>query len=292
MNSFRRSADIDATKTASGNCTLLALLVLWCGWQSRLSSQYSGNTAQEPSTQSASAESTDSPKPHNDRGWAWITKDAAGFFTLCLVIVGGGQFILFWVQLGFIRESLRDTEKGVKAAQDAADAAKLNAQAVIDAERAHLFVVIQNETVSSAFQSARMYDNSPTMHPTKMTGPGIQYVLKNYGKTPGILQHVWHGISIQKDPGARRTFVAADTALEIIAVNAESAQMTVTYLEPFTFGDARNLVTDETVLYFYGQADYVDTFGKPVRLDWEFIADSRRLRQIIHRETRQNSEEE
>jgi hypothetical protein len=31
----------------------------------------------------------------------WMTHDAAGFFTLWLVIVGGCQLILFWVQLKY-----------------------------------------------------------------------------------------------------------------------------------------------------------------------------------------------
>ena len=35
-----------------------------------------------------------------------MTHDAAGFFTFCLVIVGGFQFALFWVQLRYIRVGL------------------------------------------------------------------------------------------------------------------------------------------------------------------------------------------
>jgi len=38
--------------------------------------------------------------------WHWITHDAAGFFTLCLVIVGGCQLVMFLVQLRYIRKDI------------------------------------------------------------------------------------------------------------------------------------------------------------------------------------------
>jgi hypothetical protein len=86
-------------------------------------------------------------------------------------------------------------------------------------------------------------------------------------------------MSIQKVPDERKTFVSREVALEIIGVGEESRKSTVTYSEPFTFGDARSLVTDETILCFYGQAEYVDTFGVSIRLDWEFIG-------LMHRSNR------
>jgi hypothetical protein len=56
--------------------------------------------------------------------WNWITHDAAGFFTLWLVIIGGGQLMLFFVQLRLIRESLDDAKVAAVAAKEAADAAQ------------------------------------------------------------------------------------------------------------------------------------------------------------------------
>jgi hypothetical protein len=54
----------------------------------------------------------------------WLTKDAAGFFTLGLVVVGGIQVGLFLWQLRLIRESLDDTKIAADAAKEAADVAK------------------------------------------------------------------------------------------------------------------------------------------------------------------------
>ncbi len=189
-----------------------------------------------------------------------------------------------------IREEARLNEQ-ISIAQQTADAATLNAKAAIDAERAHLYVIIKNETIKSTFQSARMYDNSPSMHPTKMNGPGIQYVLRNYGKTPAILHHVWHGISVQTNPSEMKTLVAGAGALEVIGIGADTPEETVVYTEPFTFGDARALVTEDKVLYFFGEAEYSDAFGGHIKLEWEFIADGGKLRQIKHKETRQTQPE-
>lgn len=74
--------------------------------------------------------------------WRWLRHDAAGFFTLWLVVVGGGQLVLFWVQLVFIRKSLDDAKvaanaarDGARAAQDSADIAKLS---MIAGDRAYV----------------------------------------------------------------------------------------------------------------------------------------------------------
>jgi hypothetical protein len=221
---------------------------------------------------------------------SWLTNEAGGFFTFVLAIIASVQALLFFVQLQLIRESLTPAEKAARAAQDAAAAAKVQADALMLAEGAHLYVIIKSDTIAKIFQLAGMYNNSPTMNESKTSAPRLEYVLKNYGKTPALLQHVWHGIGIEKKPGERRTFVAREGALEIIGVNGESQESTVIYSEPFKFGDARDLVTEGTVLSFYGQADYVDTFGMTIRLDWEFIADRGALHQIQHHEQRKGAQ--
>ena len=64
--------------------------------------------------------------------WDWITHDAVGFFTLWLVIIAGGQLILFLWQLVLIRESLDDAKIAAEAAKELADAAKEGASATRD----------------------------------------------------------------------------------------------------------------------------------------------------------------
>lgn len=88
------------------------------------------------------------------------------FVSLLLVVVGGVQIAVFLQQLRLIRESLGP-------AKEAADAAKLNAQAVIDAERAYIF------------------GGGPGGNPSDEYVYGT---IENDGRTPGFLKRVDWGI--------------------------------------------------------------------------------------------------
>ncbi|MGJ5006993.1 hypothetical protein ACQR05_04440 [Bradyrhizobium oligotrophicum] len=249
--------------------------------------------SRDQSTDARAAEQSQQAKSQDSElsGSTWLTKDAAGFFTFVLVIVGGIQAAFFFVQLRLIRDSLKPAESAAKAAQDAAASAKTQADALMATEGARLYVVVKNSNVLRIFQLARMYDNSPTMHASKSDAPEIEYILKNYGKTPATLIHVWHGISVGNDRGGRKTLVAREGALEIIGVDGESRSSVVRYDESYTFGDSRALATDERVLTFFGQAEYQDVFGALVGLEWEFIADGGKLHQIKHREQRRTPDD-
>jgi hypothetical protein len=250
------------------------------------SSQNTGPPAQPPTSLQSGERG-----PGKQQEVAWW-QDPVAVFTLGLVFIGLLQAAIFFGQMRLIRKSLGPAEQAAKAAQDAATAAKTQADGLMASEGAHLYVIIKGDTIAHIFQIGGRYDNSPGMNDSKMNAPGLQYVLKNYGKTPAMLQHVLHGMSIQKSPGERRTFVARDVALEIIGVDGESRESIVTYDQPFTFGDARSLVTDQTVLSFYGEAEYLDIFGTSIQLKWEFIADRGALHQIEHREQRRNPQAE
>jgi len=71
----------------------------------------------------AQGHKAESPDPELT-GSTWLTKDAAGFFTFGLVIIGVGQALLFFVQLRYMGQGLRDAERAAKAAQDSADATR------------------------------------------------------------------------------------------------------------------------------------------------------------------------
>src|SRR5262245_39808985 len=45
------------------------------------------------------------------RNEPWLTKDAAGFFTFLLVVVGGVQVGLFYWQLRYMRTGMEDASK-------------------------------------------------------------------------------------------------------------------------------------------------------------------------------------
>jgi hypothetical protein len=66
--------------------------------------------------QNARTEAKGDAKPEEP----WLTKDAAGFFTFVLVIVGIGQLGLFYWQLRYMRAGMHDAKLAAEAAKDAA----------------------------------------------------------------------------------------------------------------------------------------------------------------------------
>ncbi len=104
---------------------------------------------------------------HNEQNGIWGHSDpGVTLVTTLLVLVGSVQVGLFLAQLRLIRESL-------EPAKEAANAANLNAQAVIDAERAYIF------------------GGGPA------SGSDPKYVhgaIENDGRTPGFLKRVDWGI--------------------------------------------------------------------------------------------------
>lgn len=138
--------------------------------------------------------------------------DAAGFFTLWLVIVGGGQLLLFWVQLKYIRKSLNDAKIAADAAKLSADAAKKSADALPAIERAYVYLddgIIDNikEIVNS---DAERIDAI------------IKFSLKNHGRTPAILKSIKCGAGpgTSYHPLAGRKFkrLAANSRILLSAV--------------------------------------------------------------------------
>lgn len=125
---------------------LLLLFVLWCGWQSILSSQNSGTSAQEPSTTAASKGS----KQNKQEIYWW--QDATADFTLGLIFVGAAQVVLFYVQLKLIREGLVGAKEAADAAKEAANAAKVSADHVPRVERACLFLGLDVTSRIAIFQ--------------------------------------------------------------------------------------------------------------------------------------------
>jgi hypothetical protein len=80
---------------------------------------WSAQNPSHPTQPQSAANGTDEKDQRQEHEglWNWVTHDAAGFFTLWLVIVGGGQVALFYVQLKLIRESLNDAKVSADAAK-------------------------------------------------------------------------------------------------------------------------------------------------------------------------------
>jgi hypothetical protein len=154
---------------------LFGCLVVWMAWQDRQSSQYPSPTQ----TQSAEHRSNESGLNKQLVLWGWLTRDAVGFFTLCLAAVGVGQLVLFFVQLKLIRKSLEDTKLAAEAAKKSADAAVISAEHMPRVERAYLFLAMDFVSSIKEFE-----------HSDPTTRSRITFGLKNHGKTPAVMEEL------------------------------------------------------------------------------------------------------
>lgn len=114
--------------------------------------------------------------------WNWLTRDASGFFTIWLVVIGGAQLVLFYVQLRLIRESLDDAKIAADAGAVAANAATKQAEAaeraLTELERPWIFVDLSRDLHGSP-------DN-------EFQDPYALFDIVNHGRGPAIIDE-FHG---------------------------------------------------------------------------------------------------
>jgi hypothetical protein len=246
--------------------------------------------AQATAQQEAVANGDSAKNPNVDLGWgAWLWKDASGFFTSCLVVIGGLQAFLFLYQLKLIRDSLDEARAASTIAKSAAIAANLNAQAVVDAERARLFVVINVENV---IQMIQMVAQVPEPDDGTEYGLRLSYSLKNYGRTPALIQEVSHGAIFAPDlPVLREYDAVLDLPTQILGEKEISQPLNVD-MPRLTGSIARAIDNCENRFWFYGCVVYDDSFGWSRTLNFIFNYDtvSRQFSWYDHSETERRRE--
>jgi hypothetical protein len=221
----------------------------------------SPNSSSPTQAQSSTQSGERSGGNKQEIGW-W--QDPVAVFTLGLVFIGLLQAAIFYGQMRLIRKSL-------DPAKEAADAAKLNAQAVMDAEGAHLYPVIKKSNVNNhdVFFEPIMYGKSRPDTDAIPT-PTLTYCFKNYGKTPAVLQSIMHNIDFFEVPSKNRLMHMADiSALEIIGANEESAGIEFEMLATFNMGMAKSVMGRRGELIFFGEAVFTDFFDRQFRCIWE-----------------------
>jgi hypothetical protein len=200
-------------------------------------------------------------------------------FTIFLFCVAVAQAGLFVWQLLLIQNSARDTKV-------AADAAKLNALAVINAERAHLYVIVKQHNVSDLISAAGGTRFSEAIAKDRMNPPTLAYTLKNYGKTPALVEDIAHCVSISETEGGPRTYATPERALEILGLGDETELIAVDFDErQFIAEDAKSLGDHSTMLFFYSRATFLDAFNRRHKIDSDFLYSAGRFHLISRRET-------
>jgi hypothetical protein len=198
-----------------------------------------------------------------------------GFFTLAIFLGALAQILLFYVQLRLIRSEAKKARINLTIAKQAASAAKLNAEAVIDAERARIFVHIERDTSDSIRRAAQAIDVPGMNTATLTTNVGLFYRFKNYGKTPAIIKEISHQVVYETELAKLREYVPViplpiDHILGAGATTPEST-LACSLGRQINVVEAAAIQNLETSVWFYGYISYDDTFGWARELRYVFF---------------------
>ena len=139
---------------------------------------------QNPKADSPNAELT---------GSTWLTKDAAGFFTAGLVLIGISQAILFYVQLLYMRKSMDDTKSVAEAARVSAMAATRSADVVYNQLKIALDSAIKAERGLLVTDDWQIVGFGPRERPT------ISCILRNTGRSPNYITQGMYDYSVANE---------------------------------------------------------------------------------------------
>jgi hypothetical protein len=240
-------------------------------------------TANKPATKS---EEKSGGTQQDEALWHWVSHDASGFFTLVLAIIGGFQLGLFVWQLRLIRKSLDEAKVAGEAAKKSAEAAALNAQAVINAERARIFISIrplETNVVPGILQARAKGDGTLALR--------ISYVFKNHGKTPAIVRGINHSWAVRFDqPRGWNLEPVVDLPVHMIGAGATSPAIKV--YPVIEHSAAHQIANFESTFWFKTEMIYDDTFerNRVVWFIWHYGAECPTFSLFNHGEAKDEGE--
>jgi hypothetical protein len=133
-------------------------------------------------------------------GPTWLTKDATGFFAFVTALVIGGQAVMFFIQLRYMRIGMRDATIAARAARGGAIAAADAAQIARNAQRPY-FSPFSPEL---RFWGEAVRDSNPFQNLE------IHLDITNVGSGTGFVHSyaIAHEICLRDAPGASRSLYA------------------------------------------------------------------------------------
>lgn len=166
-------------------------------------------------------------------------------------------------------------EKQIAVAKESADAAKLNAQALIEVERAHLFIVVRSDNVHIATRGVRFYGdaNSANMHDAQIMPPELEFTIRNTGRRAAIMHAVSYQLVQAMADNIHWDFAFRDAIVNpVVLANSETEPPTSCELQrTWTIRDAIEAVVGETrPLFFFGFVTFTDTFKMDRQYFWRY----------------------
>jgi acetolactate synthase regulatory subunit len=179
----------------------------------------------------------------------------------------------------------RDMEASIFAAQKAADAAHLNAESVINSERAFLFLQIQGNNLDAMIAGAAQLDADD---PYETGAIWVKYAFQNYGRTAAIIKEVNHHLVHKLRLPEMREYAPISPLLieHIVARDAVSQPLHCAIEDKINVKDAKSIARGDSALWLYGYVSYDDAFGwgRELRYIWHFNGGSGGFRLYSYRE--------
>jgi len=208
--------------------------------------------------------------------------DRLAWFTIFLVFVAIVQAGLFLWQLRLMLDGMRDAKIAANAAQESAEAAKVNAQAVINADRAYLFVSVEGENIAALIGKAAIAPVPQNMEDAPISTLRLTYAFKNYGRTPAVIREISYGTLVAPDifKAVREYEAVVDLPAHILGAGEKTNPPIMVDDLRVTAGEAQSIRIAETTFWFYGIVVYDDTFGwrRTLKFIWHYGAESNGLR--------------
>jgi type IV secretory pathway VirB3-like protein len=190
----------------------------------------------------------------------WVPQDSTGFFTLWIA--------LFTSVLAVGTLFLWDATKEV------ANAAKLSAEAVISAERAHMFVIVVENNVHTAMRGVRFFadDQSANMQDSRIPRLMLEFVIRNTGRTAAILQAVSYRLFQADAEFTDWTYGFEDTiVVPVVEGNSQTTPPTPCVAQSdITIADGAAALAGDRPLFFYGCVTFRDTFERDYQYFWRY----------------------
>lgn len=158
----------------------------------------------------------------------------------------------------------RFSERMWSVSHTAAEAAKRSADALVVAEQAQLLTVFGVSNVAHVLTELGVYvPATPDATPPKER-IYVQYVLKNYGRTPAVLKEISHELKLwDRLPDELKYAPIPAMPKEVaIVAGASTENLQCNLAVPLTVEDAASIRTGDRYLWLYGRAVYDDAFGR------------------------------
>jgi len=165
----------------------------------------------------------------------------------------------------------RSSERMWRITDVAASAAKRSADALVVAEQAQLLAVFGVSNIAHVLSELGKHEQAASSAaPTAADAAPprervyVQYVLKNYGRTPAVLKEISHDLQRWTSLPEKLHYlpIPAMPKEPAIVAGASSEPLQCTLAVPLTVEAATSIRTGDSFLWLYGRVLYEDAFGR------------------------------